>query len=565
MYRTLTSKSSLETLRKEAKRWLHALRAADTQAADRLRQSHPKASVPPTLRDVQHALAREHGVADWMALKEMLTDNAMALRSHQQRLAEFLVESCLHYGVRPDTGKWDHMYEDGASRWRYAARLLGRHPEVVRDSIHAAAVCGDRAEVDRILSVRPRAATEKGGPQGWEPLVYICYGRLPLPAAGENAIAVARALLDAGASIDGNFGDTEHAFRCLTGVIGHGEFAQPPHPQAEALAAFLIERGADPYEPQSLYNTSLGTDDVFWLDFLYERSVLRQEQYKWSAPATHWPQGGAALNYLLTNAVSNNHLRRARWVLDRGANANGRHDYSKRSLHTEAQLRGFGEMTDLLVRFGAVPESLDDRNAFQAASMRLDLDMAKALATKHPEFLLDATPLLQAAEHDQLEVAALLLDLGTSPDVAGKNNHRPLHAAASRDSVRVGQLLIDRGAAIDPKETRHNGIPLGWAFVGRRQRMMAVLGKLSRDAAALTWSGNIDRLRELFAADPQTTQLPEGTLLFHLPDDEERALEVAEFLLSLGVDPHVRDSEGFTAAQRAEKRGLDAVADLLTP
>ena len=61
--------STLDNFRKEAKRWLKALRAGDRPAIDRLRSAYPQAQLPPTLRDVQHALAREHGFDNWAALK----------------------------------------------------------------------------------------------------------------------------------------------------------------------------------------------------------------------------------------------------------------------------------------------------------------------------------------------------------------------------------------------------------------------------------------------------------------------------------------------------------------
>jgi hypothetical protein len=61
---------SLDSLRKEAKRWHDALRAHDPDARARLRRAVADASDSPTLRDVQYALAREHGYAGWTALKE---------------------------------------------------------------------------------------------------------------------------------------------------------------------------------------------------------------------------------------------------------------------------------------------------------------------------------------------------------------------------------------------------------------------------------------------------------------------------------------------------------------
>jgi hypothetical protein len=66
----LPSRRSLDSLKKEAKRWLAALRANAADARARLERALPNTPTIPTLRDVQHALAREHGLAGWSALKE---------------------------------------------------------------------------------------------------------------------------------------------------------------------------------------------------------------------------------------------------------------------------------------------------------------------------------------------------------------------------------------------------------------------------------------------------------------------------------------------------------------
>jgi hypothetical protein len=60
---------SLVNLRKEAKRWLKDLRAGRPDARTRLEQAYPAAPPRPGLRDVQHALAREYGFDNWIALK----------------------------------------------------------------------------------------------------------------------------------------------------------------------------------------------------------------------------------------------------------------------------------------------------------------------------------------------------------------------------------------------------------------------------------------------------------------------------------------------------------------
>jgi hypothetical protein len=62
----------MDNLRKEAKRWLKALRASDPDARARFERAYPNAPAAPVLRDVQHALAREHGYDNWMAMKRAL-------------------------------------------------------------------------------------------------------------------------------------------------------------------------------------------------------------------------------------------------------------------------------------------------------------------------------------------------------------------------------------------------------------------------------------------------------------------------------------------------------------
>src|SRR4051794_9029658 len=76
MSRRLTSATTLDNLKKEAKRWLRALRAGDAPARERLRRAHPAAPEQPGLRDVQLALAREYGLPGWAALKDALAEAA---------------------------------------------------------------------------------------------------------------------------------------------------------------------------------------------------------------------------------------------------------------------------------------------------------------------------------------------------------------------------------------------------------------------------------------------------------------------------------------------------------
>src|SRR5262249_38317400 len=76
MPRDITSKTTLENLKREAKRWLRTLRdnTGDSTHQARVRLEQALSSLPdaPSLRDVQRALAIEHGFDGWAALKQRL-------------------------------------------------------------------------------------------------------------------------------------------------------------------------------------------------------------------------------------------------------------------------------------------------------------------------------------------------------------------------------------------------------------------------------------------------------------------------------------------------------------
>jgi uncharacterized protein len=509
MSRSLTPDSSLEALKKEAKRWLKALRAGDEQALQRLVASTPAATANPSLRDVQLALAREHGLSGWAALRTALDDLAMARRSISERV-DLVLRSA--WGGDPAA----------------AGRILSRWPEIADHNLYIAAASGNLAEVERRLAADPAAATRKGGPLDWEPLLYVAYARLP---GGErNVLDLARTLLDHGANPNAQFDDGwGNPFKVLTGVIGQGEGDKPPHPRVNELALLLIERGADPYDSQALYNTSITRDDTTWLDILWTWSERRDRLRKWSEKA--WEIGGNvplnALDYLLGNAVAFNHLKRAEWLLMHGANADGVHAYSKRPLREEALIYGHTAMTDLLVRYGATQPPLEGEAAFQAACMRLDKDAARMLAEQNPECLHNPAPLLTAARQGRADVVALLLELGVDVDVADEIEQRGLQVAVAGGSLEVVKLLVANGADIDRPTTSVGGGAMGYAAHFDRREIAAFLMPLSRDVFELTYLGMAERLRELFAEDPQLASAVDRktgiTPLFCLPDDEDAA------------------------------------------
>ena len=568
MTRQLTASSTLDNLKKEAKRWLKALRTNDEQARARLQRIYPNAPAEPGLRDIQHALALEHGLAGWTALKHQLTRNRHFDEPEIDRVAWFIENACPDHHVRGGPAHVRALHT--------AMRVLKRFPEVAHDSFYTSIVCGDLEEVERVLAARPEAANEKGGPKGWEPLLYLCFTRLPLAASNDNALAIARALLDHGADPNVYFMAGDSRYTPLVGAIGEGEEDRPPHPHRDALARLLLEGGGEPYDIQVIYNIHFQGKVLWFLKLMYEYAVKLGRQSDWDDPTWAMLDMGGYGNgarWHLGIAIGNNDLELAEWVLAHGASpdpASPRHPsmFTTRTLHEEALRMWHTEMAQLLVRYGATPSAFapDDADLFGEACFRLDQENARALVAKHPEYLTSTEVMFAAANRDRADVVALLLDLGMSPDVEDRQKQRPLHMAAYADSLRVAQLLIERGAEIDPVESNWSNTPLGGAVYGQHALMIELLGRASRDVWELTYVGNVERLREVLSAEPKLAKIVTGghtPLMWLPPDDEARAMEIARMLLAHGADPSLRNTEGQTAADRAYRLGMFDVAALL--
>jgi ankyrin repeat protein len=597
MHRKLTPKTTLENLKREAKRWLKALREKDNEARARLERVLSEAPALPGLREVQHALALEHGIPGWTELRNRLGGVSREDDSRDALVARFLRNACPDHHVR---GGPAHVMAIHT-----ADLLLAQHPEIARDNFQTAIVCGDLAEVERVLRERPQAAREKGnrpgddrgragefedlfrdaGPLNWEPLLYLSFTRLSLPEANENAVAIATLLLDHGADPNAYFKAGNCFYTPLVGVIGEGEESRPPHPRRNELVQLLLDRGANAYDIQVIYNTHFKGDVQWFLEMAYANAVKTGRTSEWENPDwSMFDMGGygCGARFLLGGAVDRNDLRFARWILEHGANPNApppanrnRHTIdasgrlSSRTLCEEARRKGSHEMADLLASFGAPASNaaLEGEEAFTSACLRLDRAEARALLAGHPQYLLSPRAMTIAIMQDRADAVELLLDLGMSPDIEDPEaaKRRPLHMAADHDSLAIARLLIERGAQVDPRETRYESTPLWGAVWGQQQRMIDFLSPLSSDVWALGFIGDVDRLRKVLEAEPRLARSrgENETPLMWLPADEDRALEVAEMFLTGGADPNVRNLQGQTAADLASVRGLDRVGALL--
>lgn len=489
-------------------------------------------------------------------------------RHASERVRLFLEKSVNRYGTDPATQKWGDYEADGPVRGALAARLLARHPDIARISIHTAVAAHDLEAVQSFLRKNPRLVNDRSAFDRWTPLLRLAYARLPIEAVSVHALTIATLLLDAGADPNEGWSQTAPEFNPLVGVIGGGEADQAAHPRAEEFARLLIARGADPFAPQALYNTSLGPDSTFWLDLLWSQSEKRGEIDKWTGPAPNALGGNtipSALAYLLGNAVSH-HMQRTRWLLEHGADARGINSYSREPVIKHAVLAGRHDIAQLLVDYGATWPQLSEEEQFLAATMAGDLARMRQLAASHPEFLTRHPAMFAAIRLDRADIAAALLDLGMSVDVGDDQNFRALHYTTHCGAADIARLLIARGAEIDPFESRYGGTPLTHATYHGRTEMVRLLVPYSRNFRGLCFAGAVDRLRELLVEEPTRANRedrPGEPALFCLPDDDEKAVVVAELLLSYGADPTFHNPLGQTPATVARHRGLDEAAALL--
>lgn len=588
MTRRITPQTSLDNLKKEAKRWLKELRSGNPEARTRFESALPKTPVNAGLRDIQRALAVEYGLPGWTALKQAVErHDATGERIDGDKLVDhFLEYACPDHHVR---GRPSHRIV------RYAAaRILAQHPELARANLYTAVVCGETEEVERMLRQRPQAAREKSsaetsdraasgdsgdifkdlGPKDWEPLLYLCFARLPSDKANDNALEIARLLLSHGADPNAFFMAGNSRYTPLVGAIGEGEEDRPAHPHRDALVRLLLEHGAEPYDTQVIYNIHFHRIVLWYLELMYEFSVKAGHKADWEDPEWHMldmGNYGSGARWHLQIAVQENDLDLARWCLEHGASPSAAppraETLPQESLYEQAVRAGHSGVAELLVQHGAerITVAMEGEHAFVAACHRLDDVEAKRLLERHPEYLKSSKPLLAAVKNDNTDMVEFLLDLGLSVDAEFEHRQRPLHLAAAHDAVDVARLLIRRGAQIDPVELNWNNTPIDFAVWNEYPRMIGLLGRYSSDVGNLAFVGNVARLRQVLSAQPELAKRNRGdSPLFWLPEDEKKAVQIIELFLANGADVGLRrEDDGMTAEEVARRRGLIQAADRL--
>ena len=275
--------SSVDNLKKEAKRWLKALRDNDRDARARLTRAYPAAPADPVLRDVQHALAREHGHESWEALKAAIAADAAARDARRHSLpdvvARFLTFACWDHHTH---GKGDHRMHD-----RAAQRFLAQYPGHRR-----ATASTPRSSAGEIDEVRADSRRTAGRGEGAGRLTRLDADPLsPLTRASPIRRRSTTAWTSRGCcSI------TARTRRTSTwpAIRSTPRWSAPPARESRTRRAsrmprrcieLLLERGAEPYDIQVLYDTHFSGDMIWWLEPTYRHTLKLGRKADWDDPA----------------------------------------------------------------------------------------------------------------------------------------------------------------------------------------------------------------------------------------------------------------------------------------
>ncbi|HYR46737.1 MAG TPA: ankyrin repeat domain-containing protein, partial [Thermoanaerobaculia bacterium] len=361
-----------------------------------------------------------------------------------------------------------------------AEALLAAHPEVASGDIHTAAILGDAAAVRRFLERDPADAAARGGPRGWDALTHLCFSRyLRLDRArSEGFVRAAQALLDAGASANTGWYETNHQPRpewesALYGAAGVAHHAE--------LTRLLLERGADANDGEVTYHApetydnaamrvlvesgklngdSLATlllrksdwHDAEGIRFLLERGADPNR-------LTHWKY--AALHQALRR---DNALEIVELMLDHGADPMLENGADGKSAVAIAARRGRGDVLDSFERRG-IPVALSGVERLLAACARNDSEAIRSIAEREPGLVGDVVAeggriLAVFAGNGNTDGVRVLLDLGVNVAAIFEEgdsyfgiakNSTALHVAAwlaRHDTVR---LLVERGAPVNAR------------------------------------------------------------------------------------------------------------------
>jgi ankyrin repeat protein len=469
----LPDRPNLEQLKKQAKTLLRAAQARDPAALQRFLEL-PAFARPPmaelgarglALHDAQSVIAREHGFPSWNAMREEVEARTL---SFEGALDEF---------VRCATG--------GASG--RAERLLALHPGIASATLQTALVLGDAPSVEARLRARPELATQPGGPQNWEPLLYVCHTCLHKIDAGrvDGLMSIARLLCSLGANPNAEYHWNWHPE--LPRTVLWGAICAVEH---LPLAEVLLDAGANPTDGVSVHIAG-GGGNLLALELL-RRFDLDVNGIPGGVPPLvymmFWATDPAGPRWLIEHGAAPNlawghegeaplHVAARRWdvpmvefLVRHGADPLRRRADGC-TPHTLAELHGNHDIASWLVAHGAKDE-LSPLERFVAACARGDRSSADARLEARPSLRTELgvqhhLMMHRPAESGHSAVLETMLSCGFDPNARDKDRVTALHRAAMAGQADAVRVLLKFGADVHALDGMFAASPLIWAVEGR--------------------------------------------------------------------------------------------------
>jgi len=468
--KSLPERPDLEQLKKQAKELLEGIHDGRTEALARCGSEN---TADFALSDAQRVLAREYGFPSWARLK-------LHVETRTEETAEArLIDATIH-GDRETV-----------------ERILAERPTLRRRGLYVAAALGDAEDVCARIGREPELARAKGGPRNWEPLLYVCFGRL----GGDDAerVKTVRALLVAGADVNASWIDAiwpDSPQAALYGAVGVNDYP--------SVAETLLGAGANPLDGESIYHAA---------EQFHRRSleVLAAFGADFSARQSPWGNTPLYFNFGHTPDMPTAGLG-IRWLLEHRADPNVTSgDLGETALHAAVRNGWGAEMVELLLDCGAKPEikRTDGRTAlalavragnteaervlraaggevgepvggieavsavdeFLGACRRVDGERVRALLRDHPGLVAglneaERRSVLDAAGEGRADALLLMKEAVMDLAVEGPHGETPLHIAAWRGHREAVGVLIAAGAALDKADRMFTAPPFGWCAHG---------------------------------------------------------------------------------------------------
>ncbi len=541
MVRTLTPQSSLETLKREAKRWLAALRKNDPDARARLARSHPEAPPNATLRDVQLALAREYGYDGWTGLKTELARR----RDSEHAPRDAIVQALLQAASRGDAAR--------------VQDILEAHPDIVNERQPLPGHTGKRTALHFAVNSNSDAVVDVLLAHGADPNIRDDGDNaMPLHFAAEKRnLGLVKRLLEHGA--DPNGAGDYHDLAVIGWATCFGD------PSNLAVAEYLLAHGA-----QHTIFSAVAMDAADAVQRIVGISAGERDRVMDTVNHRRRP---------LHLAVVHRRPAALGVLLALGADAEAEDDAGLTALD-QAALIGATDMAQQLLDAGA--------RLRLPAAVALDRprDVERLLA-REPDALRPGARwgrlIVRAAESSSAAVIAMLLDNGASVHarddsrtaVDNTHGYTPLHAAAFAGNLGAVRELLRHGASPSVREDKWWGTPAGWAnYAGHTAARDLILeGPIDIfDAIALD---RVERVDEILGRDPGALERPFGRyvtgdanahdwvdvgwtpLVYAVANGKAVA---ARALRDRGAAVDVRDRQGRSLGEVAAARGQSGLA-----